>query len=369
MPVLWSNIFSLDPLCMVIPAIFFSFYFLIRGGSKKDIAYFIALIAFASFISPIAIVAIPIIWLYILFLRIENLKEKGPLTELAIFSTFFILLIQFIFYKNAILVNGISVIWRNLPVEIMKYYFSNLNILNVIANIGILPFIFGLYEIYIFSFEKKERASALFISSAIILGIFLWLRLLPLQIGMILLGMSVTVISITSIEHFIEYFQKIKFRHSAYITAITIVIFLVSAVVPSFYALSDSRTALPSKEDVDGFLWLKNETGESSVIIGGLKDGFAISAIAQRKNVIDSNFLAESDAEQRFEDVKTVYTTGYETNALKVLDKYNAKYIFFGKNTMNEFNATDLAFQDPKCFSKFFEEGETKIYKTWCNLE
>ena len=369
MPVLWSNIFALDPLCMAIPAIFFSFYFLVGEGGKKSIMYFLALITFASFLSPIAIVAVPVIWLYILFLKVEKIKEKGPLTELAIFLTFFILLIQFILYKNAILVNGLSVIWQNMPVNVFNVYFAKTGILDVIANIGILPFIFGLYEIYIFSFEKKERASSLFISTAIVLGVFLWAKFIPIHVGMILLGMAITVVSISSIEHFVEYFKKIKFRNSGYVTIATIIIFLVSATVPAFYYMNLSKNDLPSKEDFDGLLWLKENSSEGSTILGGVKDGYAISAVSQRKKVIDSNFLAENDAEERFNDVATVYTTNYETKALEVLNKYNAKYIFFGKNVKNEFNATGLGFEDKNCFSKLFEEGKTRIYKTWCDLE
>lgn len=369
MPVLWSNVFSLNPLCIAIPAIFFAFYFLIRMKNKKDVAYFIALIVLASLTSPITIIAIPVIWLYILFLKIEKINEKCPLTELAIFSTFFILLIQFIFYKNVILINGASVIWQNMPAELLKNYFAKIGILDVIANIGVLPFIFGLYEIYVFSFEKKERASGLFISMAIVLGTFVWAKLIPLQTGMILLGLSITVVSISSINHFINYFNKIKFKNLSYVTIATIVIFLASAIIPASYYMNLSKNNLPDNAEVDGMLWLKENTSEGSAVIGAVKDGFMITALSNRKNIIDNNFLIEKDSEEKFNDIATIYKTIYETNALQLLNKYNAKYIFFGKNSKNEFNATRLGFEDEKCFSKFFEEEEVSIYKTWCDLE
>jgi hypothetical protein len=55
---------------------------------------------------------------------------------------------------------------------------------------------------------------------------FLWARLIPLQTGMILLGMSITVISISSIRHFVNYFEKIKFKNLSGVT-IAIIIYQI----------------------------------------------------------------------------------------------------------------------------------------------
>lgn len=367
MPVLWSSVFSVDPISFAIPAIFAAFYFLSKEEGKSNIHKFLFFITLACFLSPLTIFAIPIIWIYILFLKIEKEKIEETLLESAAFSTFLILLVQFIFYKNSILINGANIIWQNIPAQLIQNYFTNIGVLDIIAYIGILPFIFGLYEIYIFSFEKKERAASLFIGLAIFTGFLMWLKLIQLQTGMILLGMGISVIFCDSIRHFMDYFQKIRFNKVRLVMIAIIVIFLFSASIPAFSYFLEAKKNIPNQDEMKAFLWLEENGG--SPIIAAVNDGFAINAISKKSNVIDRNFLMTPYAEERLRDVSLFYSTNFETQAMEVLDKYHAKYIFFGKNVKKEFNATELGFQDKKCFAKFFESNDIKIYKTWCNME
>jgi hypothetical protein len=369
MPALWSTIFTLSPLCLAIPAIFYAFYCLVKKDGKNNIPRFLTFIILASLISPVSIITIPVVWLYILFIKIEKIETDSALVEAAIFSTFFILLMQFIFYKNAILVNGSEIIWQNVPLEIIKNYFININILDIIANIGILPFIFGLYEIFVFSFEKKERVSALFISVVLVLGVLIWLKLIALGTGIILLGVGISIISIATIKHSLDYFDKIKFKRIRYVIAAIIIIFLLSAVFPSFYYWNLSKNNLPAKSEVDALLWLRENSNENSVVAGSVKDGFIINAVAGRKNIIDGNFLMSPEAGERLKDISAIYKTNFETMALELLNKYGAKYIFFGKNAKTDYNVTELGFEDRKCFTKVFDEENVSLYKTWCELE
>jgi hypothetical protein len=369
MPVLWSNVFSVNPLCLAIPLIFYSFYCLVKEDEKHRVTKFLACSIISAFATPVSILIIPIFWLYMIFLKIEKINVENKILEAGVFSTFFIVLTQFLFYKNAILLNGMNIIWQNIPAEIIKNYFAQASILGIIANIGILPFIFGLYEIYVFSFEKKERVSALFISAVLIVGVLIWAKLLPLQTGLILLGMSISVIAVKPIKNFLDYFQKIKFKNARIVIITVVILFLLSASIPSFTYIADSKKGLPTRSEMNGFLWLRDNSSENSVVIAGVNDGFLLNYAAERKNLIDRNFLMNSYAEERFQDVSTMYTTDFETRVLELLNEYDAKYIFFGKNVKQEFNSTKLPFEDRKCFSKVFDQNETQIYKTWCELE
>lgn len=369
MPVLWSNIFTLDPLCMAIPLIFLGFYFMIKGKDKKNMIYFLLCIIASAILSPITIIIIPILWLYILFLRIEKIKERGALFEITIFLTFFILLIQFIFYKNAIVLNGVSTIWQNIPPSILANYFSSITILDIIAKVGILAFIFGLYEIYSFSFEPKERTSSLFISIVAVLGVLLWAKLIPIQTGMIILGVSISIVSIFSIKYFLEYFEKIKFKKIRHVTTITIIIFIITAVVPAVYYLNLSKQDVPSEQGAAALLWLKDNSEADAVVIGDIKDGFAINAIADRKSIVDGNFLMKPDVQERLDDIKKIYESEYETNALEALKKYDSKYILFGRNAKKTYNVTSPNFEDEKCFENVFTKKDVKIFKILCDLK
>ncbi len=369
MPVLWSNIFSLNPLCITIPAIFYAFYCVVKENDPHRISKFLVSVVIAAFSSPISIIAIPILWGYLLFLRVGKTKIESELVEVSIFSTFFIVLTQFLFYKNAILANGASVIWQNIPAEIIRNYFAQVSILDIIANIGILPFIFGIYYIYMFSFEKKKESSSLFVAIALAAGILIWARLIPVQTGMIFLGLGISVISVDTIKQFMDYFQKIRFRKARLVMALLAIFFLFSAAIPAFGYFQASKQSIPGESEINGMLWLRENSSENSVIAGSVKDGFMINEVAKRRNIIDGNFLMNPYSEERFQDVSALYTTNFETSALELMNKYSSKYIFFGKNVRTEYNASKLNFEDKKCFLNVFDENNVKIYKTWCQLE
>ncbi|MBU4283538.1 MAG: hypothetical protein KJ968_00355, partial [Nanoarchaeota archaeon] len=81
------------------------------------------------------------------------------------------------------------------------------------------------------------------------------------------------------------------------------------------------------------------------------------------------NFLLIKDAEQRLENVRIIYTTHYETDAIPLLNKYNIKYIVLSKRSMSDYDITDLNYRtDEKCFELVYDK-EVKIYKSLCKME
>ena len=139
--------------------------------------------------------------------------------------------------------------------------------------------------------------------------------------------------------------------------------------MPSVSYASEIIRKLPSTNEINSFLWLKENTEEDDVVLAGLNEGYLINTVAERKNVFDNNFILIKDAEQRLNDVKTIYTTIYETEAIPLLNKYNIRYIVISKEVMEDYGVIDINYKsDEKCFYIVYDES-VKIYKSVCRMD
>ncbi|GAF70978.1 unnamed protein product, partial [marine sediment metagenome] len=73
------------------------------------------------------------------------------------------------------------------------------------------------------------------------------------------------------------------------------------------------------------------------------------------------------DADQRFNDIERIFNTPYQTVAVDLLEKYDAKYIFLSQRAMAKYSLADLRYVDEKCFELVYDK-EVKIYKSLCRL-
>ena len=71
---------------------------------------------------------------------------------------------------------------------------------------------------------------------------------------------------------------------------------------------------------------------------------------------------------QRIKDISTIYSTVFETEAVKLLNKYNVKYIYLSPNTKNNYGKMGYA-EKSKCFEKVYDKEDVEIYKCLCVLE
>ena len=75
------------------------------------------------------------------------------------------------------------------------------------------------------------------------------------------------------------------------------------------------------------------------------------------------------DADTRFKDIRAIYTAVFQTEAVRLLNKYNVKYIYFSERAKNEFNIQRLGYIDDKCFEFVYDNDNIEIYKSLCMLE
>lgn len=362
---------SVSVYSLVIPLIFFLIYLLIMiNKDEKYISYFVVSIIIIALMHASAFLLIIALFLYVLFIRLEHLKQRRSELELIIFSTILVIWLNFIIYKNAFLIHGQFVIWQNIPKDLLGQYFSQLNILNALYYIGIIPLFSGAYIIYKYIFKKKNRKIYLLIGFALSTLFLLWLKLIPLKTGLVFFGVILVLLFSKFYSDSLLFIDKTRF--SRYKTIFIILIFLVfmfNSVVPTISYTNRVIKETPSKNEIKALLWIKNNSDEKDVILASLDEGYLINTIAERKNVIDKNFLLIRDAEQRLDNIRIIYTTHYETDAIPLLNKYNIKYIVLSKRSMNDYNIIDLNYRtDEKCFELVYDK-EIKIYKSLCRMD
>jgi len=362
---------SVSVYSLIVPLIFFLIYLLMMiNKHEKYISYFIVAIIITALMHASAFLLIIALLLYVLFIRLEHLKQRRSELELIIFSTILVIWLNFIIYKNAFLIHGQFVIWQNIPKLLLGQYFSQLSILSALYYIGIIPFVSGIYIIYKYIFKKKNRKIYLLTGFALSTLFLLWLKLIQLKTGLVFFGVILVLLFSKFYSDFFLFIEKTKLSsYKKLFIALLFLVFIFNSIIPTISYTAQVVREAPSKNEIDAFLWLKNNSDEKDVILASLDQGYLINAVAERKNVIDKNFLLIKDAEQRLEDARTIYTTHYETDAIPLLNKYNVKYIVLSKRSMSDYSIIDLNYRtDEKCFELVYDE-EVKIYKSLCRME
>ena len=107
---------------------------------------------------------------------------------------------------------------------------------------------------------------------------------------------------------------------------------------------------------------------DADIILALVDDGHYIEYFGGRKTVADSNFLQIHDTRQRLKDIETVFTTQSKIAATKILNKYNATYIYVSPTAKRLYNIEFLPYEDNDCISLIYT-GEVRLYKSTCTLK
>lgn len=307
---------------------------------------------------------------YLVLVKLEKLKYSKAETELILFSSFFITWLSFVVFKRTFLLYGPTLIWQNIPSTLIAEYFKDFNVLEAIYKIGILPFVFGFYIIYKTIFVEKNRKIYLFISFCLTILLLVWLRLVALDIGLIFLSVVLTILFAPTYKVLIDYIGKTRFskRKNLFIALFLLVFFLTSFLPSVDYANQSIKNAF-AQEEIEAMEWIQVNTPEESVVLATLEEGHLVNAIAKRKNVVDNNFLMQPQADQRLNDVNTIYSTKFETEAIRLLNKYEVDYIVFSDIAKTSYDIDQLSYvNDENCFELVYENS-INIYQSLCVIE
>jgi hypothetical protein len=300
--------------------------------------------------------------------KLEKLKNTKREMELVVFSTFLWLWANIIIYKKALLLHGSQIIWQNLPDMLYRQNFVDVNIIQALLKIGILPFFFGILMIYRGFFDQKNKAIYLYISFAFATAIMLWLKLISLILGFIFLGVVLVVLFGNFYVKLGDYLLNTKISHfKPYIVIAVLAVFFVTSIIPSFVQYEQKDKSI-TQYQIEALEWLGSKVSSNSVVLSSPQEGYLIPYYLNAKNVIDENYLFADDSVQRLEDIKEIYTTHFKTRAVLLLNKYDVKYILLSDSTMDFYDITNLEYQDNECIVNIFRNSGVRIFESRCNL-
>lgn len=330
--------------------------------------FVIALIVLLLF-HPSAFIILLAMGIYLIIALVERIELTRGEIEVMVFALFFYLWFYFLMYKDALLYHGMGVIWQNIPSVLLAERFTEISVLNAIYQIGIIPFICGIWVIYKSLVGQKRKAIFFLLSFAIAVSLLLWLKLIAVTTGLMFLGSVLALLFSEFFRRFFEYLEKTKFAYAkTFLIAILLIIFTITSLYPTVASLQEQQKLGTTKQTIAVFTWLVNNTYTNYSVIAPLEEGHLITALGQRKNIADTQFLLRSDVDERLQDLEEIYTTPYKTNAIAIARKYNARYILLSEQTMERYGITSLAYADRECFVLKYAEG-AKIYESLCVLE
>lgn len=367
-PVLFSTTAtSLSSLSLSILLILLCLYFFINLSQKSSVYFLLIFFTFLLLNTALSLVFVIVLVFYILMLRLDNLKIEENEAEISVFLLFLTSWFLFIIFKKAILLHGVSVILQNVPSFLSGSYFEEINILIAITQIGAIPFLFGLYTIYRYTFQPKNKPITLLISFSLVTFLFLWFNIIQAEIGLSILGMVMVIMLSTYFKDFFVYLDKFKFRNFKTLSLFLILIIIAgTSVYPAIFFTTQRIKNSTSDELFNALIWIKNNTENSSVVLAHYSLGNLISYISERKNVADTDFLLISNAEEVLEDVKSIYSSRYATQAVRLIEKYSVDYIILSDLEKKYYDTPDYFSSD--CFVLVYDK-KVKIFKPTCKLE
>ncbi|MBI5389397.1 hypothetical protein HZB01_03395 [Candidatus Woesearchaeota archaeon] len=309
--------------------------------------------------------------IYLLLCKIEKVSLPGEEFEVILFATFVLFWFQFIIYKKALLAHGALIIWQNIPLDILSRYFSDFNLIYAIYSIGALPFLAGIYVIYRYLFRKKERSAYLLMAFAFSIFLLLLFRLIELEVGLMFLGTIMVVLSGIFYDAFFGYLKHSKVhKYKHFFVLGILLIFIVSSVVPSIVLAYKVMHEVPTADEVAALEFLRKDAKHNEAVLATPEEGHLVTYFARKKNVMDTHYLLIPGINERYQDIKTIYTTPLETVAIPLLDKYGVKYIYFSDKARQEYGIEKIQYvDDVNCFQKMYSSSSVEVYKSLCSLE
>lgn len=358
---------SISVYSLVIPLTFLLLYsFQLMHKDKHSVPLFLFCLLVLAFLHANVFIVVLGLVFYLLLVRMEKLTGSKAEIEVVLFATFFITWLNFIFSKKMLLAHGPAVVWQNIPPKLLYLFFSEFNLIEAVSLIGLVPFIFGLYAGYKYVVVERKRVVILFFGFALAVFSLLGMRLIPLNIGLTYLGITLVILFGQYYKLMLVTISKSKFEpygHWIRIGLITVII--ITGVLPSATYALEKLNQIPTQDERAAFTWLRTMTPEGGVVLSTLKEGHYITSLAKRRNVMDNNFILIDDAAERLEDIDSIYTTRSQTEVIGLLEKYDIDYVYIWQ-AREEYGIVRLPTWDERCLVRVFP---TELYMEQSELD
>lgn len=348
------------------PLIFLAIYSFLNLEKPFHVYLYIGLFLLLCFTTSATFLLVMGFGIYLLLAAIEEKKVNRTQLEVIIFSLFFFIWTQFLFFKEVLLREGVSFVWQNVPGQIIANYFPEISIPVAILLVSIIPFLAGIYVVYKSLFQLTTRRSILLISLVISTTLLAWFRLIPFRTSLAFFGIILSILFAVFYTDLLVFFRKTKFHHHEGTIKFVLSAVLVITILPLTIAAAYQQET-PTVEEVEAFLWLRDNTPEESGVLSLLEEGDMVNYYSKRRNLMDEQFALEN-SERRFNDLNTLYKTAFQAQAIGLLDHYDLNYLVLTPRAKEKYEIFDFTYRDQECFDRVYK-NETRIYKVRCTLQ
>src|SRR3989338_6060999 len=333
-----------------------------------QVLYFTCLLLLLIILPSLFLILLGFLFYFVL-LKTEKIGIIAADLEVILFSLFLVVWAYMLLFKKLFLAHGIAFIWLNLPQQLISDIFARFSILEGIYTISLVPFFAGIFSVYYFIFRRNYPQVYLMIALSIITTLAIWFGFYPLQEGLMLLGLFLVLLASFSYTLLLNYAERIKYPYAYPLLSIAVLILIVfTSLVPSLQVAHANIEERISEEQVATLTFLLEQTHPSSIVFSDIQDGYLLSSLAQRRNVIEPNFLLSLDASERYQDMKRILSTLNPEEAYLLLDKYGVDYVYVSPSILFNPEAQILKFDEyPKCFQLVYDKAY-KIYYLACGV-
>ncbi len=367
LPILYStNKFGVESLFL--PLVFLTIYAFLRIKEPTYLYVFILAFLISALTSSLTFLIIVGLGVYLLLSLLERKKIIRAEIEVILFSVFFYLWVQFLFFKK-ILIQGTSFVWQGIPFQIIQNYFPQFSLGQAVVLVSAIPFLAGIYVVYQSLFRLRNTRSFLIISLVTSTTLLTWARVIPFKLSLSFFAISLAILFAPFYKEAKIYLRKTKIAHHAhYLSKVVGLLLVLTTVVPAIGAALQQET--PNDFEIEAFIWFKDNTPKNSGVLALLEEGHLITYYAKRRNLMDDMFALAPDAEQRFIDMNPLFTTSLQTNAVSVLEKYDIEYLIYTPYARKKLGNNNFNFLSSECFKRLHEpQEEIKRYQAKCTLE
>ncbi len=280
------------------------------------------------------------------------IKENSILHGISYFLLF---IIPFFGYKYSILVLALILIYCITEKKIKRFY-KSLIISTISLSVIYLPAIykFGLSESAIFDKEIKYKylfsdlGSNLGISIFIIFLSFFGLNYLWKSKYKYLHAYLLLIFFIIFLFYYPQFIIYLNFMlsvlsafgliyllrskwESETVRKLTMWFLVIGLCFSTAIFITETSKEEPNLGLYEALIFLKNYDNSKEVVFSHYSYGALINAIADKKNIMDSNFLYAPKLNEHYADSQNLFHTRNFNTASDIADKYNIKYILITK--------------------------------------
>ena len=365
--VVFKTLNNISEYAVVYPLLFLLIYAFYNLENKRYLWLFIALTFLLPAMHPISILFAISLVIFLVLAYIEEIEIDSIRTESILLFVLIAFLISLVMYRLAFANIGLGVIWQNTPESILSEYFKGIGIIDVIINVGLVPLLFGVAGIY-FTIRNKNKDIMLLLSICITSIVLLAAKLIAFSTGLMILGITLSIISAVGFDKFLKYVNVTKLAAHIKNIKVSLVLFIIlTLMVPSLLGAQAIIDSTYKNEDIVPFLWMNENTALSATILADVNEGNLITQIAKRKSVVDTNFLFVKNINKRLDEAISLFSLESEVKALELIKRYDIDYIYLSEKSKEKYDIKKLKYSvNEMCFEKVFENESGEIIKIIC---